>query len=362
MSPAVFAQPWDYHKYIYIAENGPLNFHIAPFCWRFLHPLIAGALPWPLDTSFRILSLAEALLGGVLAYYLSRAAGFSQAAGLTALIVFFGIPPAAKDTVFNPWGVDPLSRVLVLAGFLFLVKDRLWLACAAFALGVCAKETVVITAPLFYAWKARKWFDREWLLRSAALALPIIATFVAVRIFIPAWNADPEYVGRLPFSLAQVYDGKTSFVYSELIQAIFAEYFTTPAWGWMLMAISVGSFGVFAVLPFLAWRANAVLLLRLSPFLLLTYVAMLFSSGWTRVLVLAFPAVALLALRGLHLFAKRTGAPELLFTAAAAPISLLTFFEFGGLTRHYVLQFLIFLLALGVAAIWPKLRAGETEA
>jgi hypothetical protein len=353
----VFAQPWDWHKYIYIAQHGPLGFHIAPFCWRILHPVIAGLLPWQIDTNFLVLALAETFLAAVLAYYVSRAAGFSQAAALMALIVFYSIPAAAQGSISNPWSVDQLSRVLVLAGFFFLLKGRSALACMAFAVGVCAKETVVIAAPLMYTWSARQWIDTRRLWRGALLAMPIVGTFLAVRLIIPAWNANPQYVNSLPFSLSQVYGGQTSFVYSELIRAMIQNDLASPRL-WALKTISVTSFSVFAVLPFLAWRKNAVPFLRLLPFLALTYFAMLFSSGWDRVLVLAFPAVAVLALNGVHQVAKHTGAPEFLFTVAAVPIFLLTFFGTGHSVDRFLWQALVLLVALAIAVLWPKLTSG----
>src|SRR5271169_2519084 len=61
----VFRQPYDHHKFIYMAEHNALDFHIAPFCWRLLNPLLASWLPFHTDTNFLVLMLAEILLTAV---------------------------------------------------------------------------------------------------------------------------------------------------------------------------------------------------------------------------------------------------------------------------------------------------------
>jgi hypothetical protein len=34
-----FIKPWDHHKYIFMAQH-PMQFHIAPFCWRIVQLLL----------------------------------------------------------------------------------------------------------------------------------------------------------------------------------------------------------------------------------------------------------------------------------------------------------------------------------
>jgi hypothetical protein len=361
MDPATFAQPWDHHKYIYIAQHGPLGFHIAPFCWRFLHPVVAGSLPWTLDVNFMALAMLETFLAGILIYYLGRAAGFSQAASIMALLVFYSIPEAVKGPLSAPWGVDQMSRMFVLAGFLLLVKDKPGLSSIALAAGVCAKETVVITAPLYYCWTARKWIDTRQFARATLFALPVLATYMGVKLIIPAWNADPAYVNGLTPALSQVYNGQASFDYATLLRDMIGQDFATPR-GWLLKAISLHAFGIFAILPLFAIRKNLVPFVRLAAFLVLTYIAMLFSSGFGRVLVLAFPAVAMLAWNGVANISRTTGAPERLFAVAAIPIFLVAFASEDRGWDPSMWQVAILAGTLFVAFLWRKLpHARGTE-
>jgi hypothetical protein len=358
MDPQTFAQPWDHHKYIYIAQHGPLGFHIAPFCWRFLHPLVAGSLPWSLDVNFKILVMLETFLAGILVYYLGRAAGYSQAASIMALLVFYSIPDAVKGSLSAPWSVDQMSRMFVLAGFLLLVRGKPGFSSIALAAGVCAKETVVITAPLYYCWTARKWIDTRQFARAALFALPILATYAGVKLIIPAWNANAEYVNSLTPALSQVYNGQASFQYVSVLRDMIGQDLAASR-GWLLKAISIQAFGIFAILPLFAIRDNLVLFVRLAAFVILTYVAMLFSSGFGRVLVLAFPAVALLAWSGVASISKTTGAPERLFAVAAIPVFLVTFASVERGWDPSLWQVAILAGTLFVAFVWRKLPHGH---
>ena len=54
-----FADPgWDRHYYLQAARDGPWDFHIAPYCWRVLVPLVAWASPLPLQWTFFAIAAA----------------------------------------------------------------------------------------------------------------------------------------------------------------------------------------------------------------------------------------------------------------------------------------------------------------
>ncbi len=74
---------------------------------------------------------------------------------------------------------DPLSHTLFVLAFLYLLEDRPLALAAALALGIVAKETIVIVAPAYLAcyWR-RGW--RAWLI-TAALGGACVAAFLMVR-------------------------------------------------------------------------------------------------------------------------------------------------------------------------------------
>ena len=115
---AVFKEPYDHHKYIYMALHNPLDFHIAPFAWRFLNSLFAKMLPFGVDTNFLVLMLIEILLTAVMVYFMLKAAGFGQTVALTGLFFYWGLAQATKGTLSMVWLSDPLTH-------LFIVTTRL---------------------------------------------------------------------------------------------------------------------------------------------------------------------------------------------------------------------------------------------
>jgi hypothetical protein len=75
---------------------------------------------------------------------------------------------------------DPLSHALFVLAFLYLLEDRPVALAVALALGIAAKETVVIVVPAYLAcyWR-RGW--RSWFI-TAALGGACVAAFLAARL------------------------------------------------------------------------------------------------------------------------------------------------------------------------------------
>jgi len=85
-------------------------------------------------------------------------------------------------SILHYWGqlTDPLSHALFVLAFLYLLEDRPVALAVALALGVAAKETVVIVAPAYLAcyWR-RGW--RSWFI-TAGLGAACVAAFLATRV------------------------------------------------------------------------------------------------------------------------------------------------------------------------------------
>ncbi|HEY7154835.1 MAG TPA: hypothetical protein VH575_12810 [Gemmataceae bacterium] len=75
---------------------------------------------------------------------------------------------------------DPLSHALFVLSFLYVLEDRPLALAAALALGVAAKETVVLVAPAYLAcyWR-RGW--RSWFI-AGGLGVVCVAAFLAARL------------------------------------------------------------------------------------------------------------------------------------------------------------------------------------
>jgi hypothetical protein len=85
-------------------------------------------------------------------------------------------------SVWYYWGqlADPLSHSLFLLSIIYLLEDRPWPLAASLALGVAAKETVVLLVPVYLAcWWWRGW--RAWV-TAGFLGSACVAAYLAVRL------------------------------------------------------------------------------------------------------------------------------------------------------------------------------------
>ena len=61
----LFADPgWDRHLYRAMASETPLDFHLAPYCWRVLVPAVAGISPFGQQATFMATSFAAVAAAG----------------------------------------------------------------------------------------------------------------------------------------------------------------------------------------------------------------------------------------------------------------------------------------------------------
>jgi hypothetical protein len=204
---------------------------------------------------------------------------------------------------------------------------------------------MLFVAPLYYTLNVRRVFDSRLLWRAAVLALPAVTTLIAIRLLIPAWNDDPDYIATLSIQLWNVQDGSPIYHYVDEFRAEGLPRFQSLD-RQTVASYTFYSFGpALVLLPLLALRENLPLILRFSPFLLLVATPMLFAQDTERFLVLAFPAVILMALNGMAAAAERLQVPEAWMLPI--PIGLLGL-QWSYDTRLFVpplLQFVTMLLA-----------------
>jgi hypothetical protein len=359
---ALFLEPWDHHKYIYMALHNPVDFHIAPFCWRFLNPLIAHFLPFDVDTNFLVITLSEIFLVGVLIYCTLRKWGFRQYYALAGVIFFMGIPEAVRGPIGMVWHVDQVTWLFIIATiYLLLIKQPVW-ASLALAAGIAGKDVVILGAPLYYLLYADRIVDRDKLWRGVLFALPAAIAFMAIRKFIPEMGSDPAYAATLPSNVAQSYNGQPGFGYLESLKVVIGWKIAEFS-GWQLRAITVNAFGMLFLFPFFAWRENWMPFVRWSPFIALTYFSMLFSGSYERVLLVCFPAVLILALNGLDHLRRIAGVGDgwvLGLACALFPINLLYPKRIEPFFEVQALIFIVFLAAMlqwrpgGLKAVPPS--------
>ena len=353
-----FFNPWDHHKYIWMATNGPFDFHVAPFCWRVGTPLLAAVLPFDVEKNFMILSYISLWLTGVAMYYLARRFGFSRETAFTGMIAFFSIGWAVKANLYNIFKPDPPAFFLVTLAMYCIAARRDLLYAVTLAVGVVFKESVLFVVPLYYTLIAKKAFDMRLLLRTIGLALPAIGIFIAIRLLIPMKNEDYFYLSTLPEALQQVQLGRSTFDLGWLWREIGLERLKSIS-PESLLQYTVGTFGVVAgLMPLFAIKKNLGLLARFSPFMILVYAQIMFATNDTRLLALGFPVVILMALNGADVIAQYMKVKVVTIALLFGVLLSLLLVRTSMLFLPGIYEAVLFLMYLSVCFSWREYKAG----
>ena len=152
---------------------------------RLLGPLLVRAMPVDAQDGFFILTMVSIALTALLTWLAARELMDDEARALVAVPLLFGtwvIAPNVREFGL----VDPLAWVFVAAAWLFTIRQQwLWVALVA-ALGVLAKEVVLLAA---LAGAAAAWRrGQPW--RPIAVAAPALVVVVALTLLFPGSGTD----------------------------------------------------------------------------------------------------------------------------------------------------------------------------
>jgi len=288
-----FKNNWDHQKYIQMAEDDPFSYRYAPYCWRIAIPLIAGIMPFDLQWNFLLFSLIGIWGTGVTIYYVARKLDFSRSFAFIGMFMFFSIGWGAKLTLYDFWLQDAFSFLLITLAIYFILAKKDLYFIILLLLGVTVKETVIFIAPLYYTLNTlntRKIFDLKLGTRTVLYALPAIIVLMSIRGLMTPENLDYGYWMLFQkHGLDRLQDFSTLALFKESV-----------------ILYTIGTFGVMVtLLPFFSVKRNVPLFVRLLPFILLVYSQVLFASNTERLIVLAFPALILLALNGIDYITKK---------------------------------------------------------
>jgi hypothetical protein len=199
-----------------------------------------------------------------------------------ALIATLPVGALYPLSVLYYWGqlTDPLSHALFVSAFIYAARDRSALLAAALALGVLAKETVVLMVPVYWFcyWRG----GLRPLLKAAALAAVCGAAFLAARLPL-GWRPGYENINGTEGLMVLDNLGLGGGLYRP----------TAPLWqNFLQPALFVVPF-----LPLIVWgwrgldRRLKVMCLTLTPLLLLSNLCF----GWLYESRNYMPLVPLLA-------------------------------------------------------------------
>ncbi|MFA6439993.1 MAG: hypothetical protein WCX28_11835 [Bacteriovoracaceae bacterium] len=317
-----FTYPWDHPKYIFMAEH-PFQFHLAPFSWRIINPLIASILPFSLQFNFFIISFCSVAVTGLLIYLLLKSTGSDIIVSSIGVLIFYSTVWATKWPLYDFWLTDGMVMMFMTAMIVQIIKNKETGFLILLSIGVLLKESALLALPLHYTLHARRIFDSRALRRTFLLSIPAIAILATVRISIPAQNNDPLYVASLGKSLRIEYPDHSvpgkAIIRDEITMLPSGVHYSYIAMakkiGWNRLVhlklvdvqiMTVRTFGVATlVLALFGCIAKKELILRYMPFILLVYFQLAFSVNTERVLIIALPAIIILAATGIKFLLER---------------------------------------------------------
>lgn len=173
---------------------------------RLLGPLIVRALPLDPLLGFQVLTLASLTVTALLTWRATMS--------LLAIPLLLGtwvVAPNLREYAL----VDPLAWAFVAAVWLATVRQQWLLAAALAAVGVLAKEIVLLAAvaAAVAAWRTTK----PW--RPVAVAAPALATVVLLTLLFPGSGTDAT-----AYVLKWVRDGLGSLGPARAVYLVFASY------------------------------------------------------------------------------------------------------------------------------------------
>ena len=248
----------------------PFTVTAAPFCFRFLSPLIVWLLPFGEARGFIILTFAS-LAATAAVFYLYLREFYTHQRALVGIGLFL-FSPCVTWNLQNPYLVDPLSYLFIALAFLLLRREK-WAALAlALAVGVCAKEIalfvlVVVAAVAVFKYKLRPL--ARW---AMIFILPCLA-YVVPRYAALIWGVAPQsynYLSKQNLHIVWRYR-------DDILKILISTFIYSFGVCWLLLPWGLG---------------RAVRFVRLSAALLIpVMLSVALVTDWTRMLAYAFPVV-----------------------------------------------------------------------
>ncbi len=159
----------------------------------------------------------------------------------------------------------------------------------------------MFAAALYYGLQAERALDGRTAGRLAALAAPAIIAVLGLGLAIPAENGDPSYLASLPHPIRLNARTVPSYDLPSIVGRVLSERdWLSTTWR------TLSAFGIVpSVLALVGVVTSPGLAVRLAPFIVLVLGQLLFAFQTQRLVVLAFPAILLLALVGLARLRRR---------------------------------------------------------
>lgn len=294
-----FPLPWDHHKYIFMALNN-LDFHIAPFCWRILVPILASVLPFELSINFQLIAFFSVVFSGYFVFLIARKIFEDDLIAFGMMLAFYSLSFAAKNAIHDFWLPDALVIFLISAGIYSILAKNNFAFLLIIILGALTKESVLFIIPLYYTFNTNQIIDKKLLFQTFVfLIIGLSILLILVRVLIPPLNQNIEYVSRLPLHLKLVQNENSFYSFGYLFKTIGVDRIKNLSIKF-LYKISLYVFTSYFIFMFFDIKSLLKWLVKFLPYVILVYSQLLFAVNIERLVVLAFPFILISAFAGLN--------------------------------------------------------------
>ncbi|MCX8011458.1 MAG: hypothetical protein N3A61_09920 [Ignavibacteria bacterium] len=312
-----FNLPYDRHKYIEMAETN-LNFHIAPFCWRILTPMLSSILPFDIQTNFLLVSVAFIIATAVGVYYLVKHIFKEKIYAWLGVLIFYSFGWIVKNSLSDFWLVDSSLFFFLALAIFFVYKDNNLAFSIAVLLGALAKEMIFYLLPFYLMHNLNLYGIKSALKRTTIVFLPATIIFIIITQIIPSRNDDVAYLNTLSQNLTTVTVYGSAFDLN-----LFLENFNHKFDIIFIVRNILGTYGIFVIIfslysLFYVKQDRLIYLIMI----LLSWIPLLFSFvNLQRLMIISFPFFIVLTLRGIDILSTRFKLPFLL--AFVFPLTLI---------------------------------------
>jgi hypothetical protein len=306
----MFDGKWLHHHYIAMSQESPLNYDIAPFCWRVFLPLIAYILPFDPLYTYLLVSFISLWCMSILIFIIFKSYGLSWQYALVGSFLFLSTVWLTRYGLIEFWDINSLAYLVIIIGIYLIRNNNLVGFLILVGIGSLIKETTLFLIPLYYTMNQKKFVGKktELLLKTAFFSFIPIFIFIFLRLNINPTN-DYNFFTELYNSIIHRFEtfiGFKSTLNYELIdnqgQVITAMI--------NVYRLTFGALGVLAIFPVFNWKQNHPIFKEYLPLIVLSFVQLLFAGDNERLVVFAVFPLILMTVNSFRLLENKSKIPS----------------------------------------------------
>ncbi len=245
------------HSVYKLMSEKPFKMDASPYCYRVGVPLLAYAMPLDSGTAFQIILYLSAGLLILLSHLFLSSFKLDKKAVLVTLLVFISTFWTIRYFIFNPFEINNVAFVLLIACLFFMINKNNVLFSITLLLALFIKENALVLLPVYLTYKYQI-YKRKSFLMMLKYALPPVLVYVLFRFI-----SFKAYFGSDIIAHFNYFSGRLGFAgYFKLIVNN-----TVLIWGMLLPVILIDMKTLFSTIKKHLWTLVLFILSLLWPLL-----------------------------------------------------------------------------------------------